>query len=313
MNGVKHDMGELFAGKLHVFLTEIYKNVCGNGLTHDRYSKLIEQHFSIENIEFMPEEVLNYMVYENQTELKQSKVSSLLVRIINRDVSFLSIDSKRLTVMVMQTGDNKAVKAMLNQLFIRSKAGVWNSYDTTIAIAYLLQSAFEHNELLGVIYENSPALYFYYSYGCKTSFICQIREEKSNRYLRCIDNDKKAAFLYFMSVCEKNRANFLGAYAYYKNFFDRVSADMAFKAGIDPKCKKPNYKRYYKEGDLKRLYDGIKDYDVVISKAHQLRNENPLSHSSSGLIDRDSSSRELMDAEQELDNLINQYSSNKKL
>lgn len=240
-------------------------------------------------------------------------MSKTLVSIINRDVSFLSIDPKRLSVMVMQSGNDNAVKALLNQLFIRSRAGLWNSYDTTIAIAYLIQSKFQHIDLLEVIYANAPDLYSYYYYGCKTSFICQVKKEKYNRYLRCIENASKAAFLYFMSLCEKNRANYLGAYAYYKNFFDRISADMAFKAGEDPNCRKPNYGRYYKVGDFKRLYAGISDSDVVIEEAHKLRNANPLSHSSADLIDNDSSSQDLMDIEKKLDRLINQYAVSKQM
>ena len=51
-------------------------------------------------------------------------------------------------------------------------------------------------------------------------------KKKYNRYVRYIENDSKAAFLYFLSLCEKNRANHLGAYAYYKNFFDRISAGL---------------------------------------------------------------------------------------
>lgn len=307
VNGIESDIGDFFAGKLQGFLTEIYDKICEQGLTNEQYTKLIEKHFSSDDIEFTPEEVFNYLVYENQSELKQTDVSRILVRIINRDISFLSIDPKRLSVMAMQSGNNNAVKAMLNQLFIRSRAGVWNSYDTTIAIAYLIQSKFQHRDLLDVIYANDPDLYSYYYYGCKTSFVCQVKKEKYNRYLRCIENDSKAAFLYFMSLCEKNRANYLGTYAYYKNFFDRISADIAFKARVDPSSRKPNYNRYYKEGALKSLYAGIADSDAVIKKAHDLRNANPLSHSSAGLIDNDSSSQELIDTEQELDRLINEY------
>lgn len=313
VNGEIADIGVFFTGKLQGFLTEIYERLCGQGLTNDFYTKLIEKHFSSADIEFTAEEVFNYLVYENQAELKQPEVSEILVRIINEDVSFLSIDPKRLSVMVMQSGNDSAVKAMLNQLFIRSRAGVWNSYDTTIAIAYLIQSKFRHIDLLDVIYTNNHDLYSYYYYGCKASFICQIKKDKYNRYLRCIENDSKAAFLYFMSLCENNRANYLGAYAYYKNFFDRISADMAFKAGVDTKCKKPNYNKYYKEPALKRLYAGITDCDVVIEKAHKLRNANPLSHSSACLIDSDSSSQDLMDIKRDLDHLINQYALDKQL
>lgn len=313
VNGEEADIGLFFTGKLQGFLNEIYERLCGQGLTNDQYTKLIGKHFSSEDIEFTAEEVLNYLVYENQTELKQPEISRILVRIINKDVSFLSIDPKRLSVMVMQSGNNRAVKAMLNQLFIRSRGGVWNSYDTTIAIAYLIQSKFQHIDLLNVIYVNNPDLYSYYYYGCKTSFICQVKKEKYNRYLRCIENDSKATFLYFMSLCEKNRANYLGAYAYFKNFFDRISADMAFKAGVDPKCKKPNYKRYYKESAFKSLYTGITDCDSIIEKAHKLRNDNPLSHSSAGLIDSNTSSHDLMESQKELAGLIHQYAVEKQL
>ncbi|MBO5569410.1 MAG: AbiA family abortive infection protein [Clostridia bacterium] len=313
VNGVEFDIGEFFTGALEGFLGAIYAQICSTGLTNEKYLKLIDEHFTFTGIEFTPDEVFNYLVYENQTELKQPEVSRLLVRIINQDISFLSIDPKRLSVMVMQSGNDSAVRAMLNQLFIRSRAGLWNSYDTTIAIAYLIQSKFQHIDLLNVVHEHSPGLYAYYYYGCKTSFVCQIRKEKWNRYLRCISNDRKAAFLYFMSLCEKNRANILGAYAYYKNFFDRISADMAYMAGKDPNSKKPNYKAYYKEGSFKALYGGIADCDAIIEQAHKLRNANPLSHSSADLIDRESSSKDMLEAQEKLDGLIYQYAVMKRL
>ena len=312
VNGEEMEINSFFSGKLLGFLTEIYDGLCEQGLTNEQYSKLIEIHFTSEDIEFTPEEVLNYLVFENQTELKQPEVSRILVQIINKDVSFLSIDPKRLSVMVMQSGNDNAVKAMLNQLFIRSRAGLWNSYDTTIAITYLIQSKFQHKDLLDVIYNRSPDLYSYYYFSCKTSFICQIKKEKYNRYLRCIENDSKAAFLYFMSLCEKNRANYLGAYAYYKNLFDRISADMAFKAGVDPRCKKPNYKKYYTDDAFKTLYIGLPDCDSIIETAHKLRNDNPLSHSSAGLIDSDSSSKDLMESQENLDGLIHGYAVQKR-
>ena len=109
-----------------------------------------------------------------------------------------------------------------------------------------------------------------------------------------------------------NRANYLSAYAYYKNFFDRISADMAFMVGEDPQCKKPNYKKYYHEGAFKKLYAGLTGCDEIISKAHELRNANPLSHSSADLIDSNNSSQDLMNTAKELDCLINQYAVDKQ-
>lgn len=306
VNGIGHDLGEQFSGRLEHFLRAIYTHICDHGITYEQYSELIEYYFSSPDIELTPTSVYNYFVYENQDELKSPEVSGELVKIIKEDISFLSIDPKRLSVMVMQCGNDDAVRGMLNQLFIRYRKGVWNSYDTTIAIAYLIQSKFRHIDLLDKIHEKNPDLYAYYEHSCRRSFLSQVRARKWNKYNLCVQNDQKAIFLYFMSLCESNRNNYLGAYAYYKNFFDRISADLAFLRGID-KGKKPNYNKYYQEVKLKRMYDGIINAEAIIKKAHKLRNENPLSHASAELIDGNNSSSDLKQTEHELDNLINQY------
>ena len=313
VKGIEFDIGVLFSGTLEGFLAEVYEQLSGSGVTNEHYTCLIEKHFSFADIELTPEEVFNYLIYENQAELKRPEVTRWMIKLINRDISFLSIDPKRLTVMVMQSENDRAVKAMLNQLFTRYRAGLWNSYDTTIAIAYLIQSKFQHIDLLDVINENCPDLYAYYFYNCRTSFVNQVRHVKWGRYLRCINGDKKAIFLYFMNLCEQNRANYLGAYAYYKNFFDRISADMAFLAGVNQDFQEPNYNKYYKEPTLKALYDGIDGSGDIIRTAHKLRNANPLSHSSAGLIDSDSSSADLMDIREKLDRLICRYAIQKHL
>lgn len=312
-NGIESNIGDFFTGKLEGFLSEIYEEICGSGLTNEQYTELVEKHFSSDEIEFVPEEVLNYLVYENQTELKQPEVSNILTQIIKRDVSFLSVDPKRLSVMVMQSKNKNVESAMLNKLFERSCAGLWNSYDTTSAISYLIQSNFGDIDLLEVIRTQCYDLYAYYEYCCKTSFIHQVDNFKYEKFLECVKGDKQAVFLYFLSLCEQNKGNYLGAYAYYKNFFDRISADMAFIIGENLGDKRPNYRKYYKEPELKRLYRGIENSDVVIEKAHKLRNSNPLSHSSAELIDKNGSSAELKNTQRELEKLIYLYTLNKKI
>ena len=84
---------------------------------------------------------------------------------------------------------------------------------------------------------------------------------------------------------------------------------MAFLGKID-KGKRLNYNKYYKEETLKKMYDGIPDFESIIHNAHNLRNKNPLSHASAELIDRNTSSSDLKKAECDLDFLINQYIKN---
>ena len=69
--------------------------------------------------------------------------------------------------MIMKTQNSSAIKALLNQLFQRNRKGLWNSYDTTIAISYLIQSEFRHIDLLDALNENSTNLKNYYYYCCK--------------------------------------------------------------------------------------------------------------------------------------------------
>ena len=314
VHGEEYDIGESFTGKLIGFLKEIYQNVCRHGMTNELYKSLIEKHFTIDGIEFTPEEVFNYLIYENQKELKQPDVSKIMMQIIKEDISFLSIDPKRLSVMVMQSYDNsRPVKEMLNQLFRRSRLGLWNSYDTTIAITYLIQSKFQHRDLLKIIEEKCPDLYLYYNYACRISFINQLSNEKCNIYLRCIANDIKSTFLFFMSICENKRRNYLSGYAYYKNYFDRISADMAYISNEEPNSRKPNYKKYYKEKAFISLYSKIDNSCKIIKEAHKLRNANPLSHSSADLLDNNGSSKELLIMQTKLDGLISSYAISNKL
>lgn len=104
----------------------------------------------------------------------------------------------------------------------------------------------------------------------------------------------------------------MAAFAYYKNYFDRVTADLDFVAGNDPSLKKPNYKRFYTAGAHIPFYSGINDSKTVIEKAHKLRNANPLSHASSELLDSNDTSEDLCKSIKALSKLIYGYIDKRK-
>ena len=268
---------------------------------------MIEQYFSSDDIEFTPTEVYNYYIYECEEVTQDSKVISTICKLINTDVSFISIDPKRLSIMIMKTQNSSAIKALLNQLFQRNRKGLWNSYDTTIAISYLIQSEFRHIDLLDALNENSTNLKNYYYYCCKNSFLSTLRNKRINDYLHIIDKDWKAYFLYFMYWVEQKRHNTLAEYAFYKNYFDRFTADLAFYYNYEPTCKKPNYKDFYKEKTFKTFYKEIVGAEEIIKRAHELRNANPMSHSSAGLIDKSTTSNDIKKCIEDLNSLIDNY------
>ncbi len=306
-NGQKHDIEEMFVGALKNFVDDLYVELVFDSIDVEKYNEIIKRHFSSDDIEFTSNEVFNYFVYENERELKSEPVVNSIVSLVEQSISFISLDPKRLTVMIMKTHNDKAIKKFLNQLFIKNREGKWNSYDTTIAISYLIQSGFRHIDLLKIIEKQHQELYEFYLYNCKSKFIDCFNRTETNELRIVIDKDNKAYYLFFMYLCELKRENYMAAFAYYKNYFDRVTADLDFAFNQNNKLKKPNYKGFYKEKSIAEFYKSIEGSKIIIENAHDLRNANPVSHSSSELIDHSNTSKELKESIEKLSGLINKY------
>ncbi|MDO4581401.1 MAG: AbiA family abortive infection protein [Bacillota bacterium] len=306
-NGQTHNIEELFSGALYRFLNDLSIELLLDSIDIERYSELVNKHFSSDDIEFTPSEVFNYFVYEDEDELQSEPVVREIVGLVEQSISFINLDPKRLTVMIMKTKSDKAIKGFLNQLFRKNRLDKWNSYDTTIAISYLIQSKFRHIDLLDILSNRHRNLYSYYFYHCKSSTINCFDFWKVKKLNEIIAQDNKTYYLYFMHLCEMKRANYMAAFAYYKNYFDRVTANLDFAFGNDPTLKKPNYNGFYKEGAFIRFYSEIEGSEAVIKAAHKLRNANPLSHSSSELLDSNNTSEDLSESVKALSKLIYGY------
>ncbi len=315
-NGEKHQIEESYRGSLAVFLGRLYELLQTDCPDVEQYNELVEDHFYHEDIEFTASEVFNYFVYECEDEASSEDVARLMVKIIRRNINVLSLDPKRLGVLVMKTHNDSAIKTTLSELFNRNRAGKWNSYDTTIAIAYLVQSGFKHIDLLSVLERNCPLLYEYYHYNCKTCFMSGFASQRKNNTLcKVIGKDWKAFYLHFMYQVECRKKNNLTAYAFYKNYFDRITADLDYIVRVNSgeSMKRPNYKRFYKEGVFVEFYSPIDTSKTTIEKAFRLRNENPVAHSSAGLIDKDSTSDDLSKTIKELETLIRRFCIEKEI
>ena len=311
-NGKKHDIEELYSGSLEKFLKKLLQVVKEDCPDVEQYNELIVECFSFDDIEFTPSEVFNYFVYESEPEGYSNKISTLICAIIKKNISVLSLDPKRLGVLVMKTHNNTAIKATLNELFNRHRSDRWNSYDTTIAITYLVQSEFKHLDLLDVLSVRAPELYKYYNKNCRTSFVksfYNIKQNRNNLICKVIGEDWKTNYLYFLYYTEKAKNNNLTAYAYYKNFFDRVTADFdhAIKILNGKNEKRPNYKAFYKENDLIKFYDCVDGSDEILKNAHKLRNGNPVSHSSANILDNDGTTDEIYQIINSLKMILRRY------
>lgn len=306
-SGEKQAIERLFEGSLLNFLSDLSLQLLLDSVDVETYNELITKHFSHEDIEFTANEVFNYFIFENQSELQSPSVVREIVELVEQDISFVALDPKRLGVMIMGAHNDQTIKNLLNHLFQRHRRSNWNSYDTTIAITYLIQSEFRHIDLLNILKVECAALYSYYKANCRNSFMLHYGNSSHDRYIGIIGQDWKTYYLYFMYLIEQSRHNNLSAFAFYKNYFDRMTAHLAYITNFDPSDKKPNFKKFYKDNMIKRVYATIPDSAALIDTAHSLRNANPISHSSAGLIDKNNSKLELTNCITALEQLIENF------
>ena len=66
----------------------------------------------------------------------------------------------------------------------------------------------------------------------------------------------------------------------------------------------PIIKDFTKKQAFKTFYKDIDGSEEIIKRAHDLRNANPMSHSSAGLIDKSTTSKDLKSCIEDLNSLI---------
>ena len=293
-----------FPNALKDFLAAILKKLDNDCIDFDQYNQMIQEYFCRDDIEFTAEEVFNYLVYGVKSISNAEDVASTIAKIVWKDVSIISLDAKRLLPLLIKVKSDNAVKKVLNRLFERHRQSIWNSNDTTIAIAYLLHSGFKHIDLLGVVSSEAPELYKYYKRYCSNRFSL-IAGEKYRLRCLAIGNDWITNYLYFMYIARSENSNAFEAFAFYKSFFDRITTDIAYAVGIEKK--KSNYEKYYRKKNLKAFYSSISKAETTIEQAHKLRNMNPINHASSGVIEDSERMTELSSCTNNMEEIINRF------
>jgi AbiA family abortive infection protein len=298
----KYTVPEIFPNGIVDFLERLNQTIESEGsISVKRYNEIIFEVYSTTEIEFQPQEILNYFVYDNPESARRIEAINLLLIMIKRDSSFIHLDPKRLTILIMQTHSETAIKNLLTELFNRDRTNKWNSYDTTIAINYLIKRNVKHDDLLSVIERRVPELTSYNTQFCTKSFISHLSEDKIiSSICNCINTDDTANYLYLMYVIEKENKNWIEAYAYFITFFERVTANVDCKL----KGKSVKFRDYFAKDQLIETFKNIPDSKEILDKAILLRNQNPLAHASSELLKDNSSSLKLDNSIADLTRLL---------
>lgn len=275
------------------------------GINNIQYYDLVDECFSFDNIDADPNEVYNYFIYNRKFLFRNQSVIQLITEYA--DNTSISVDVKRITTMILNTKDGTIIKNLLNQLFSSDRYKIWYKSDTDIGLTYLMQRNFRHPHLLSIMKKEQPQIHQYYESFCSQdnwSNCCSY-----NYSISCslnINTTNKTVLLYFLYLVNLGSNDYFSAYAYFKNYFDRFSAELAFVYD-HKKDKKPNYNNYYKEGNLIGLYKNVENSEILIKKAHKIRNTSPVSHGSAELLDNKNSIADILAVIADLKALLKDY------
>ena len=306
-SNINEKISDTFPDGLLGFLSDFNSALDESGhLTFGEYRMVLEKSYQNYDLSLRPHEVLNHFIYKMKRGEASKELVPILAEIICPDFTHLHLDPKRLTQIVLNTGDENLIKSILNSLFMRANGDDWNAYDMIITITYLLQRGFRHYDLKKKVLSKLPCTKYFGEKYCEHSFIESLEGEGSEYHTlsKLIGEDEIANYLFFMFKCEASDGNFMEAFAYFKSFFDRVTADIACgRNAISP----VRYLKYYDEGKLGKIYGRYQNSKGIISKAQKLRRTNPLAHASSELLNGATSTTDLKESVEQLWGLLITY------
>lgn len=275
----KYNLQDDFNINLNGFLEKL--SVCST-ITIKEYSETINNSFFIENITLDPYEILNDLSRE-RTKHDHDLTVQLLIKIVSNSFEIIRLDPKLFTRIILNTRSGKLITLYINKIKELANRNSITDYELCAIIQYLSMRGFVHREFKNVIKNYDIYLYNYIDMYCdKETWISEILDRQKLEFAK---KNEILNYLYCMYVFEKTRNNYFEKYAYYKTYFDRYTAILAFEDIKDNKKKKPAYGKYYTEGAIVKYY-GKEISNEIIRKAHEIRRKNPLVHSDATIINR---------------------------
>ena len=308
---IEESVDDLFRKNIiNKFLNEMIKCVNKNGINYKKYNEIVNSNFNSKKVRYHASQIYYSLIYKSSKWISKTETKDALKRALDSDYNIMVQDPKILTTLIMKTEDTELIKKMLEKLFAIYRNGEWNVICTYISLIYLFNSKFKHIDLLKIIKEKDLILYNYINKYCKSSWHFRCFSPNNRKFVT--ESYKKQSNLYYLSlmyIYELKNCNYLNAYAYYKNYFDVITAHFAHR--INPKGKF-SIESYYKEKDLKKFYEAAlpeeTDFiDSTLKKTAEYRNGDPVCHGSCQMLDSVNQTELLLKNIEDLNKIINMY------
>ncbi|BDM76550.1 AbiA family abortive infection protein [Lactococcus garvieae] len=261
-------------------------------------------------------DVLNAIVYNKNDWAKDEEVIKKIKTLVDSDYKKLRFSTRALITLILNTKDSHIIRSLLNNIFESFKSNNSDLIDEILSIEYLVQRNFQHTDLIKTIKNTNPNLSNYIEKFQINELSTHLQNEHTtfytidNKVYDRLDNDSNLNFLFFRYKYFESLGQTLESFAYFKNYFDRFIAHATFCMGFDT-GKKPNFRMYYTEKAITKGLNKFKlsfnedEIKVIIHTAHDIRNDNPVSHASAALIKNSNLSKDrILESIQNLKNII---------
>lgn len=287
-------------------LSELVDSKC---LSISNYQDSINKHLSIDDIDYSPQEVFRHFVFNDFKNNKNEKAELWLKKLLETNITDVKVDPKHITILITESKNKYLISSLIKYLIYIHNKKRWDGYHTTISITYLIQRSFIHEKLINILKDECPMLEQFITTSCHNSFMTNLFDGIENKKIEIMNTDWKSYYLFIMYYISNNKNDYYTAYAYFKTFFDRMTAlmDLRIRQRTNPALTTPRYRKFYTENQLKDFYKEIPGAEGVLANAEIFRNQNPLAHSSSELLDKETTNDDLVNSILELQRLLECY------
>lgn len=260
--------------------SSIAKAIDEGDYSQDVLLSSIEEHFSQETLAIPALSLFRQCLYKMPKVFQNKRIVSAINQVISKGNVGFTFNTSELVLCLLHTRDETLVKLMLNNLFTSERKRLWSSLDCIIALTYLQQRGMKHKDLLALLKRQDFGLGQYCSSYCVCNFSKTCITSAESRLVKLLRGDIPSKIQYVLYLQNDSTNNSFEKASYFRSFFDRA-ASYVFQ-------KKKNRKKItwlYKEPVLKTLFEDIDGSDVILRTAADVRQNNPLIHASSKIIE----------------------------
>ena len=194
--------------------------------------------------------------------------------------------------MLLDSNDGYLIKNFLRRVFEKARSDEYSRYYEIMIYQYLLGRNFKHNDLKKILKDKNNELFCYINNYCEHDVEYNLTED-SNEIVKKMNKDRIIHYLYFMYLLNDNQNNLFETFAYYKNYFDRHLAYLMARLGINDSKKKKgkvSFEKCYQVKSIKKIVDRVNNNRINeladgVRETYKFRNQNPVIHSGSQLLD----------------------------